>query len=130
MTLIAPTLQAYFSDLLVMQLQASPRMIASYRDTLRLLLCFVQERTGRAPSALGWDELDEPLIAAFLEHLEVARHNSARTRNLRLTASKARDASSARSRSQDEPKRFSPSGLTSARDSARTRCSRLAQDAA
>jgi site-specific recombinase XerD len=86
MTLVAPTLQAYFSDRLAMQLQASPRTIASYRDTLRLLLCFVQERTGRAPSALGWDELDEPLIAAFLEHLEVERHNSARTRNLRLTA--------------------------------------------
>ena len=38
------------------------------------------------PSALEWDELDEPLIAAFLEHLETERHNSARTRNLRLTA--------------------------------------------
>jgi site-specific recombinase XerD len=86
MTLVAPTLQAYFSDRLAMQLQASPRTIASYRDTLRLLLCFVQERTGRAPSALDWDELDEPLIAAFLNHLEVERHNSARTRNLRLTA--------------------------------------------
>jgi site-specific recombinase XerD len=46
----------------------------------------VQERTGKAPSTLGWDELDEPLIAAFLEHLEAERHNSARTRNLRLTA--------------------------------------------
>ena len=86
MTMVAPTLQAYFSDRLVMQLQASPRTIASYRDTLRLLLCFVQKRTGKAPSALDWDELDEPLIAAFLEHLEVERHNSARTRNLRLTA--------------------------------------------
>ena len=86
MTLIAPTLQAFFSDRLAEQLRASPRTIASYRDTLRLLLCFVQEKTGRAPSALNWDELDEPLIAAFLEHLEVERHNSARTRNLRLTA--------------------------------------------
>jgi site-specific recombinase XerD len=38
------------------------------------------------PSALDWDDLDEPLIAAFLEHLETDRHNSARTRNLRLTA--------------------------------------------
>lgn len=46
----------------------------------------MQEKTGRAPSALHWDELDEPLIAAFLEHLEVECHNSARTRNLRLTA--------------------------------------------
>ncbi len=84
MTLIAPTLQAFFSDRLTKQLQASPRTIASYRDTLRLLLCFVHDRTGTPPSALDWDELDEPLIAAFLKHLE--RHNSARTRNLRLTA--------------------------------------------
>jgi site-specific recombinase XerD len=46
----------------------------------------VQDTTGTAPSALQWDELDEPLITAFLEHLEAERHNSARTRNLRLTA--------------------------------------------
>jgi site-specific recombinase XerD len=86
MTLIAPTLQAFFTDRLAGQLQASPRTIASYRDTLRLLLCFLQERTGKAPSSLDWDDLDETLIAAFLAHLEQDRHNSARTRNLRLTA--------------------------------------------
>ncbi len=86
MTLVAPTLQTFFSDRLANQLLASPRRIASYRDTLRLLLCFAHERTGRAPSSLDWDELDESLIAAFLEHLEIERHNSARTRNLRLTA--------------------------------------------
>ncbi len=86
MTLIAPTLQAFFSDRLTRQLHASPRTIASYRDSLRLLLCFANDRTGIAPAALGWDDLDEPLIAAFLEHLETDRHNSARTRNLRLTA--------------------------------------------
>jgi site-specific recombinase XerD len=86
MTPIAPTLQAFFTDRLTKQLHASPRTIASYRDTLRLLLCFAQDQTGTAPSALDWDDLDEPLIAAFLEHLETERHNSARTRNLRLTA--------------------------------------------
>ncbi len=86
MTAIAPTLQAFFTDRLTRQLDASPRTIASYRDTLRLLLCFAKERTGRPPSALDWADLDEPLIAAFLTHLEVARGNGARTRNLRLTA--------------------------------------------
>jgi site-specific recombinase XerD len=85
MTLIAPTLQAFFTDRLTQQLHASPRTIASYRDSLRLLLCFAQDRTGTAPSALDWSDLDEALIAAFLEHLETERHNSARTRNLRLT---------------------------------------------
>jgi site-specific recombinase XerD len=89
MTLIAPTLQAFFSDRLTKQLHASPRTIASYRDSLRLLLSFANDRTGIAPSALDWDDLDEPLIAAFLEHLESDRHNSARTRNLRLTAIRA-----------------------------------------
>ncbi|HTZ63273.1 MAG TPA: tyrosine-type recombinase/integrase [Solirubrobacteraceae bacterium] len=86
MSAIAPTLQAFFTERLTRQRQASPRTIASYRDTLRLLFCFAQQKTGKAPSALEWDDLDEPLISAFLEHLELKRHNSARTRNLRLTA--------------------------------------------
>lgn len=86
MTQIAPTLQAFFTDRLARQLQASPRTIASYRDTLRLLLRFAQEQTGKAPASLAWDDLDEQLISSFLEHLEAERGNSARTRNLRLTA--------------------------------------------
>jgi site-specific recombinase XerD len=86
MTPVAPTLQAFFTDRLIGQLHASPRTIASYRDTLSLLLRFVQNTTGRAPSALEWGELNEPVIAAFLDHLERDRGNSARTRNLRLTA--------------------------------------------
>src|SRR5665811_1206143 len=86
MTLIAPTLQAFFTDRLTRQLQASPETIASYRDTLRLLLDFAQQKAGKAPSVLGWDDLDEELIAAFLAHLEDERGNSIRTRNLRLTA--------------------------------------------
>jgi hypothetical protein len=49
MTLVAPTLRAFFTDRLTGQLQASPRTIASFRDTLRLLLCFTQETTGNSP---------------------------------------------------------------------------------
>ncbi|MGH7918424.1 MAG: tyrosine-type recombinase/integrase [Candidatus Dormibacteraceae bacterium] len=86
MTLVAPTLQAFFTDRLTRQLQASPRTIGSYRDTLRLLLCFTQERIGKQPAKLDWDDLTETQISAFLEHLETQRQNGARTRNLRLTA--------------------------------------------
>jgi len=86
MTPVAPTLQAFFTDRLTRQLQASPRTIASYRDTLRLLLCFTQEQTGKQPAKLDWDDLNETVVSAFLEHLETERHNTARTRNLRLTA--------------------------------------------
>jgi hypothetical protein len=50
MTLIAPTLQAFFTDRLTQQRQASPRTIAAYRDALRLLLGFVHHRTGNHPS--------------------------------------------------------------------------------
>jgi len=86
MTLIAPTIQTFFSDRLAGQLQASPRTIASYRDTLRLLLHYTHQQTGKTPSALDWDDLNEELISGFLEHLETVRGNAAKTRNLRLTA--------------------------------------------
>jgi site-specific recombinase XerD len=86
MTLIAPTLQAFFTDRLVKQRQASPRTVAAYRDTLKLLLGFVHIQTGKLPSQLDWDDLDASMISAFLNHLESDRHNSTRTRNVRLTA--------------------------------------------
>ena len=86
MTLIAPTIQAFFSERLAGQLQASPRTIASYRDTLRLLLHYTHQQTGKPPSALDWEDLNEELISGFLEHLETVRGNAAKTRNLRLTA--------------------------------------------
>jgi integrase/recombinase XerD len=68
------------------QLRASPNTVASYRDTFRLLLAFTQRRTGKTPSKLQLEDLDAVLIGAFLEHLEVERHNSVRTRNTRLAA--------------------------------------------
>ena len=54
MTAVAPTLESWFTDRLGRQRQASPRTIASYRDTLRLLVCFMQARTGRrlSPDAI------------------------------------------------------------------------------
>jgi integrase/recombinase XerD len=42
--------------------------------------------TGKQPSALDVDDLDAPLIGAFLDHLEHQRGNSIRTRNARLAA--------------------------------------------
>ena len=40
MTALAPTLQAFFTERLIRQRQASPHTLAAYRDTLRLLLVF------------------------------------------------------------------------------------------
>jgi site-specific recombinase XerD len=86
MSALAPTLQAFFTDRLIGERQASPHTIAAYRDTLRLLLTFAAQRTGRQPSVLDIDDLDAPLIGAFLDHLEHERANSVRTRNARLAA--------------------------------------------
>lgn len=86
MTLVAPTLQSFFTDRLVRQRRSSPRTIASYRDSLRLLVVFVHARSGKTPSTLDWEDLDAETVSAFLDHLEAERHNSPRTRNLRLTA--------------------------------------------
>ncbi|MCE7006408.1 site-specific integrase [Kibdelosporangium philippinense] len=86
MSSIAPTMQAFFTERLTNQRQVSPRTIASYRDSLKLLLRFVQQQTGKPPTTLDWSDLDANLVAAFLDHLESDRRNSPRTRNLRLTA--------------------------------------------
>ena len=79
-------LEGFFTERLMHQRQASPHTIASYRDTFSLLLRFVQERTSKAPSTLSLQDLDAPLIGAFLEHLEQGRGNGPRTRNTRLAA--------------------------------------------
>ncbi len=82
----APMLEGFFTQRLMRQRRASAHTIASYRDTFRLLLQFVQQRLSKAPSALMLDDIDAPLVAAFLDDLEVTRGIMARTRNLRLTA--------------------------------------------
>jgi len=86
MTALAPTLEAFFTDRLARQRHASPHTVAAYRDTFRLLLDYAQVHTGKAPSALDFEDLDAPLIGGFLEHLERDRQNSVRTRNARLAA--------------------------------------------
>ena len=86
MSALAPALQAFFTDRLIGQRDASPNTIAAYKTGLRLLIGFATQRTGKTPSALDIAELDAPLIAAFLNHLEHDRHNSAATRNSRLAA--------------------------------------------
>lgn len=78
--------QRFFTDRLLTQLGASPHTIASYRDTFRLLLVFASERLARQPSRLRLEDLDAPLLVAFLEHIERARGCAPKTRNTRLAA--------------------------------------------
>ena len=85
-TSLAPLLQRFFTQRLMQQRQASPHTISSYRDTFRQLLKFIQQRLRKPPSRLTFEEIDAPLIVAFLDELEKRRGVSVRSRNLRLTA--------------------------------------------
>ena len=86
LTLVGPLLQAFFIDYLYGQKRASARTVESYRDTFRLLLQFLQQTTGKEPSALHTLDLDAPAILSFLDHLECQRNNQAQSRNVRLAA--------------------------------------------
>jgi integrase/recombinase XerD len=63
-------LQAFFTDRLLRQRNASPHTIASYRDCFRLLLRFGTKKLAKAPSELCMEDLDVTFIAEFLDHLE------------------------------------------------------------
>lgn len=83
---LAGLLEGFFTQRLMQQRCASAHTIASYRDTFRLLLRFAQQRLRKAPSQLALDDVDAPLVLAFLDAMEQVRGVGARTRNLRLTA--------------------------------------------
>ena len=86
MTSLAPLLQTFFTDRLIRERRASPNTVAAYRDTLRLLLGYTHDQTGKQPAELDVSDLDATLITGFLDHLENQRHNSIGTRNARLAA--------------------------------------------
>ena len=83
---LAPHLEAFFTERLMEQKRASEHTIASYRDTFRLVLRFMQERLGKSPSTLEIEDIDAPLVGEFLSHLEEVRRNSIASRNVRLAA--------------------------------------------
>ena len=72
-----PALQAYFTDRLIGQRAASPNTIAAYRSRSGCCWPSPPTHTRKTPSALDIADLDAPLVAAFLDHLERDRHNSA-----------------------------------------------------
>ncbi len=79
-------LERFFTQRLMAQRRASAHTIASYRDTFRLLLHFARRQLRKMPSELSLTDLQAPLIRTFLDDLENKRGNTARSRNLRLTA--------------------------------------------
>lgn len=85
-TPLAPLLERFFTQRLMQQRQASPHTIRSYRDTFRQFLVFAQQRLHQPPSCLAIEQIDAPVIVAFLDELETQRGVTVRSRNWRLTA--------------------------------------------
>jgi site-specific recombinase XerD len=83
---LAPLLERFFTRRLMQERRASPHTIGSYRDTFRLFLKFAQQSLRKVPCRLLFEDVDAPLVTAFLDHLEKQRGLSVRSRNLRLTA--------------------------------------------
>jgi site-specific recombinase XerC len=83
MTDLAPHLAVFLREHLPVERGASPHTCDTYAYGFQLLVCFAGRRLGVKPSKLEIEQLDAPLVLAFLEHLERERKNSARTRNAR-----------------------------------------------
>ena len=79
-------IEAFFTNRLMRQRQASPNTIASYRDSFCLLFEFAQQRLNKEPSFLSIEDLDATFIGSFLDHIENDRGSCARSRNVRLAA--------------------------------------------
>jgi site-specific recombinase XerD len=86
MTALAPHLSAFLREYLLRERKASLHTCQAYAYSFQLLVCFASRRLDVRPSGLEIEQLDAPLILAFLEYIENERGNSARTRNARLAA--------------------------------------------
>jgi site-specific recombinase XerD len=85
----ATLLQRFFVERLLQQQNASPRTVAAYRDTFRLLLRYADREWGKPPAKLALCDFNSTLVLDFLAHLETERHNTVRSRNARLAAIRA-----------------------------------------
>lgn len=89
MNALASSLQAYFTTFAHSQRDLSSHTIGSYRDTWRMLLKYLTVKLGVSVDGLDFDAVTATNITGFLDYLEHERGNSAKTRNVRLTAIRA-----------------------------------------
>jgi site-specific recombinase XerC len=84
--LLARALRDFFAQHLPQLRGVSPHTVASYRDSIVLLLRFIASYRSRSMACLDLEDLDTAGTIAFLDHLEQERGNTASTRNVRLAA--------------------------------------------
>ena len=88
-TLIANYMKHFFSNYLPILKGLSINTILAYRDAIKLLFCYAADTLKKSVDELNVEEIDEPLVSAFLDHLENTRSSTPQTRNARLAAIRA-----------------------------------------
>ena len=86
MTPLDPHVTAFFQERLTLERQASVNTCDSYAYAFKLLLNCASKRLKGTPSRLGFEQIDAPLVVAFLNDLESKRSNATSSRNIRLAA--------------------------------------------
>ena len=86
---IASHITAFLRERLPVERMASPNTCDTYAYAFQLLFEFASKKLKLAPSDLCLEQLDAPLVLAFLAHLENSRGCCPSTRNARLTAIKS-----------------------------------------
>ena len=74
-TELGPLLYSFFEDYLKCQKGMRPSSLKSYRDSLKLFVLFVAEKTGRKVSRLTLTDLTCAQVLGFLQSLETERDN-------------------------------------------------------
>ncbi|GJM17696.1 MAG: integrase [Thermodesulfobacteriota bacterium] len=83
---IANYMHSFFYQYLSGAKGLSSNTILSYRDSLKLFLCFSADQRNKTVDQLTIEDLDEKTVLAFLDNIEKERGNSPNTRNGRLAA--------------------------------------------
>jgi site-specific recombinase XerD len=83
---LADFMKPFFSHYLPTQRGLSINTIASYRDAIKLLLCYVADHLKMSVDALDVENLTEAAVLGFLDYVQQQRGCSGQTRNARLAA--------------------------------------------
>ena len=86
---LSPAIHQFFDQYLPHIKGVSEHTLKAYRDAFKLFLIFAADYYGIKIKSLRLEQITSELILAFLDDLQVQRHNRARTRNHRLAALKS-----------------------------------------
>jgi len=84
--MLANSIKRFLCHYLPVQKGLAANTILSYRDAIKLLLCYAADTRKKSVEELSVQDIDDSLVLTFLDHLETVRGCSPRTRNARLAA--------------------------------------------